>query len=395
MTFLRTIRMSAFEAVLMVVARPRILVAGALAAGLGIGLLVAMSTIASTAQRRVSSSFDVLRATTVVLTPSAVVDDLETWMPTDYDPRLAEVSGIVASNRLFDFGDALVATTFVDSPAQGRQVPIVGIDPDAGDPFGMSVVGASLPSGDHSSSRFALVGERIASTLDVADVDGVRSVFVGGRGFVVAGIISSVDRIPRLLDSIVIDAAQGAATVGPPLDVRVVVEAAPGAAASIGELSPIAVRPDDPIAVDAATPPDPGEFRGVIEDQLSTAIFAIGAAALCVAAAGIGVAMASAVRSRVREIGLRRAIGARWSDIFAQFLFEALMIGVAGGLVGVSLGVVGGVTTTRMLGWNPVLDPSAVGWGLILGTAAGGISGIVPAINAARVLPARALRAQE
>lgn len=391
MTHFRRMRVSTFEAIGTMVSRPRLLLAGALASGLGIGLLVAISMIGTTAQRSVSASFDVLRATTVELTPATNVNDLTQWMPSDYDDLLSQIGGVVASNRVVEFGESVVAVSLLDYESSVR-VQVIGVDAAAGDPFGTVLRGARLPQKSLGNTRYALIGERAAMTLGISDVDGRRSVFIGERPFVVSGIVRSVDRSPRLLDSVIVDAAEAAALFGEPRDVAVVVQAAPGAASSIGDRAPLAIRPDDPSAVVAATPPDPGEFRGAIEGQLSDAVLMIGVFALLFATAGIGFAMLSAVRTRIREIGLRRAIGATPSDVFLQFLVESLVIGFAGGLTGVSIGVIGGVVASRVLDSNPILEPGVVLTGVLLGVLAGTVSGIAPAIYASRIPPAAALR---
>src|SRR5262249_54385833 len=109
---------------------------------------------------------------------------------------------------------------------------------------------------------------------------------------------------------------------------------------------------------------------------------------------GIGIAnvMVIAVLERRTEIGLRRALGAARVHVAAQFLVESLMLGVAGGVGGVLIGV--GVTYALAIqrGWQPLIPPEAIGAGLGTAIVVGAVAGLYPATRAARLSPTDALR---
>jgi putative ABC transport system permease protein len=119
-----------------------------------------------------------------------------------------------------------------------------------------------------------------------------------------------------------------------------------------------------------------------------------GIASISLVVGGIGIMniMLVSVRERTREIGIRKAIGARRSDILLQFLVEALVLSLVGGLIGIVLGVVASAVIGAVAGWgfffNPLTVAVAVGFSLAVGV----IFGVWPARQAARLDPITALR---
>jgi putative ABC transport system permease protein len=109
---------------------------------------------------------------------------------------------------------------------------------------------------------------------------------------------------------------------------------------------------------------------------------------------GIGIMniMLVSVTERTREIGVRKALGARRRDILLQFLIEALVLCLAGGLVGVLLGVGGALALQRLAGWNTALSTDAIILAFGFSAAVGIIFGLLPARRAAGLDPIEALR---
>ncbi len=111
---------------------------------------------------------------------------------------------------------------------------------------------------------------------------------------------------------------------------------------------------------------------------------------------GIGIMniMLASVTERTREIGIRRAIGAKRKQIIYQFLIEAVVLSTIGGLIGLGLGALIPYLITYFSGMPTVLTANGVFLPLLISMAVGIIFGLYPAMHAARVDPIIALRHQ-
>lgn len=119
-----------------------------------------------------------------------------------------------------------------------------------------------------------------------------------------------------------------------------------------------------------------------------------GIAAISLVVGGIGIMniMLVSVTERTREIGLRKAVGAKTSDILIQFIVEAIILTVVGGLLGIGLGYLVGRVASHFIGFNAVVTSSAVLLAVGVSSAVGLIFGIYPAAKAAALSPIDALR---
>ena len=132
-----------------------------------------------------------------------------------------------------------------------------------------------------------------------------------------------------------------------------------------------------------------GAITGVITVFLS----AIASVSLLVGGIGIMNIMLVTVTERTREIGLRKAIGAKRRDILAQFLVEAIVLSLSGGLIGIGLGVSGALIVSQLLeGFTASVSPGSVALAVGFSLAVGLFFGMYPALRASRLNPIEALR---
>ncbi|HSE05990.1 MAG TPA: ABC transporter permease [Methylomirabilota bacterium] len=125
---------------------------------------------------------------------------------------------------------------------------------------------------------------------------------------------------------------------------------------------------------------------------LGLLLAAVAAVSLVVGGIGIMNIMLVSVTERTREIGLRRAVGARRRDILGQFLIEAVFVSLAGGLIGIGAGIVASYAIAYLFQWSVLVSWSAVLPAFLFAAAVGIFFGYYPARKASRLKPIEALR---
>lgn len=123
-------------------------------------------------------------------------------------------------------------------------------------------------------------------------------------------------------------------------------------------------------------------------------LFLGGVAAISLIVGGIGIMniMLVSVTERTKEIGIRKALGARHRDLLAQFLIEAVVLSLTGGIIGIALGVIGSFSIGRLMQISTVLSVSSILLAFGFSGLIGIVFGVFPARKAARLEPIEALR---
>jgi putative ABC transport system permease protein len=250
--------------------------------------------------------------------------------------------------------------------------------------------------------RVAVLGATAATNLGLTQTDLGSEITVGGLPFRVIGILQ----------------AKGGTGFADPDD-QVIVPLGVVQKYFVGgdTVRNIGVSVADPAGMTAAStaitallrdrhdlaPTDNADFNVFNQTQLLDAANSIaatltlllgGIASISLVVGGIGIMniMLVSVRERTREIGIRKAIGARGRDILAQFLVEALTLSLIGGLVGIALGLLVSAGIGQLAGWGFVFNPATVVAAVLFSLAVGVVFGVWPARQAARLDPISALR---
>ena len=250
--------------------------------------------------------------------------------------------------------------------------------------------------------RVAVLGSETATDLDINESDLGREVSIGGLPFVVVGIL---------------EAKGGLGQFSPDDVVYIPLSVAQHQFVGTESVRTISVSVLDQSSIDLAkaaitaelrqrhgiTGGEDDDFNILDQSQLLAAFGTItalltvllaGIASIALAVGGIGIMniMLVSVRERTREIGIRKAVGARGRDILAQFLIEALALSSIGGAVGIVLGVAVSAVIGAIAGWGLQLSATTIIAAVAFSLLTGVIFGVWPARQAAKLDPIAALR---
>jgi putative ABC transport system permease protein len=257
----------------------------------------------------------------------------------------------------------------------------------------------SQASVDHNL-RVAVIGSTTADNLSLTDSSIGSTIYVGGLPFQLIGILQSKGGAGNADDQVVIPlttvrelfvGSNSVSTIGL-------------SATSQDEITPVSseitalLEQRHGIAsggVDDFSISTQAQLLGTVSsvsDVLTFLLAGIASISLLVGGIGIMNIMLVSVRERTREIGIRKAIGARGRDILSQFLVEALALSLAGGVIGIGVGSLASLAIGVYAGWGFIFSPVtvvvAVGFSLLVGI----VFGVWPASQAARLDPVVALR---
>jgi putative ABC transport system permease protein len=395
-----TIRDAAREALLAVTRAPLRTVLTSTGTVLAVGTAIATIGLSDSAAGAVSGTFDALRATIVTfsnnnrfLRPPDLTDKAE--------KPLDRLNGVVSAGLIWNLGrpgQLYQIGRTVPQPGQ----PQIGLPVIAASAGGLATAGARAYTGrlydagmDHRGDHVALLGATAARQLGITGVGVSPVIFIGSVPFTVIGIVDRAPLDPGILLGVIVPpgaATAVAGTFGADGFRQIMVRTTPGAAQLIGRQGRFAIDPLHPSAISASVPTDPSRLRQSVNASLTSLLLAIALIALGVGVIAIANTTLLSVIQRRAEIGLRRSVGAAPRHIAVMVVFEAVLTGAIGGVMGTSAGVLVISAVCASHGWAPVLDLRLLVAAPVAGAAAGLLAGLYPAWRASRVSPISALQ---
>ena len=259
--------------------------------------------------------------------------------------------------------------------------------------LGVKVVAGSYLNAATANEPVAVLSDAAAQRLGIDRLYPGERIWVDDQWFYLAGVLGAAVLTPEIEGAVLVGFAAAKRYLGADGHANTVyVRAADEQVPAVQSVLAQTVNPEAPNEVDVSQPSATLVARAEAKSALNGLFLGLGAVALLVGAVGVANIMVISVLERRSEIGLRRALGATKGQIRTQFLCEAILLALGGGAAGVGLGALATAVYADTKGWAFVVPVSAWAGGFGAALAIGAIAGLLPAIRAARLAPADALR---
>ncbi len=373
---------------------------------IGVGAVITMVALGSGAQKSVQDRIQALGPTLLSLYPGqsfmrGVASDVRVSLTMDDDTALANNARYIT-----DVVPELSRNLQVQKGTQNINVNIVGTTPNYVPVKNYTITaGRMFTAGDDAARRrFAVLGSAVPTMLNANAAAMIgQELLIRGIPFEIIGILSE-------------KGSQGS-FFNPDEQILIPLQTARYRILGTDRLRSITVKVQDMSVMNLAMidlervlrrqhkirPGQDNDFQirnqtdilATLQQTTETFKYLLaGIAAVSLLVGGIGIMniMLVSVTERTREIGVRKALGATRFNVMFQFLVEALVLCLVGGMIGVVFGTIGAVVLSKLAHWNTLISPFAILLAFVFSAAVGLFFGIWPAKRAASLDPIVALR---
>jgi putative ABC transport system permease protein len=363
---------------------------------IGVAAIIAAVGLTDSAKGDLKRKVDELGTNLVEASAASSFGSQDPVLPADAVLRARTVITVEKVSAVRELSNIIV-TPYEEAGEKFETVPVPVLAADAELP---DVLEVPLVSGrwlndfdEQPGPRSAVIGLGLAREFDYLPGE-VRSVVLNGFEYAVVGVLSEVELEPAFDNAVFISfrAAEDDFLDDEVTPNKLYVRAQEGAEDASAEALKVAVGLGGPTEVQTELKSEALELAAQSDRQLQLIVVSMGLLAIVVGGIGIANVMSISVIQRSSEIGIRRALGHTRGTIAVQFIFEAIVVGVLGGLLGVALGVLAIAVGVTVAGWVFVLQPMLVPAGILLAVVISVVAGLYPAVRAARLEPLETLR---
>lgn len=357
---------------------------------IGVGAVVALISVGQGAQQGIDQSLATLGANQISVTATT-----PTGLSEQDADALAQIEGVLrVSTEVRGQGSVSFGSNQENFGIIGVSTGYVAVaNPGV-------AIGSFLSTAEAAQSgRTVVLSARAADRIDLQPADIGREISINGIAFQIVGVLDDADGFGAGGNVYVTQTVARSLFAKSPYVSLIRIQAV-----SKDAVSPVEYRVEQFLRFSkGVTSDDDATFtifnQAALQDTIETVtgtlgLLITGIAGISLVVGGIGIMniMLVSVRERTREIGVRRAIGARQSQVLSQFLMEAVVLSVLGGVIGLIIGQLASFGLSRLGNWDFFIDPSTVALALGFSAAVGIIFGVWPARTAAKLQPVDALR---
>lgn len=372
---------------------------------IGVASVVTLVSVAQGATKGIGDRLQALGTNLLTVSPgfSASGDANRGQFGTATTLTLEDSDAIAKLDNISFVAPQTSASELVVAGLQNETASVIGTTSTYADVFAYQVWAGSFlsPLSVEHNMRVAVIGATTADNLGLTDAAVGSDIYIGGLPFDLVGILqpkggttNSDDRVLIPLSTareLFVGSNASLSSIGISATSQSVIDSvSTDITSTLRERHNISATGSADFSV--STQSQLLGTVGSVSDVLTLLLAGIASISLLVGGIGIMNIMLVSVRERTREIGIRKAIGARGRDVLSQFLVEALTLSMVGGFIGIGVGIIVSWVIGALAGWGFIFDAitplAAMSFSMLVGV----VFGVWPATQAARLDPVVALR---
>jgi putative ABC transport system permease protein len=364
----------------------------ALGIAIGVAAIVAVLGLSSSSSAGLLAEIDRLGTNLLTVTTGSNLFGETTALPMQAPGMISRI-GPVTKVQSTGSTDANVYRTplipAVNTNALSVQAASLGLPPAVG----TSIRTGRFLNGATANEPVAVLGAAAGQRLGIDRIYPGERIWVADQWFYVIGILRPATLAPEIDSSVLVGFPAAERYLG--FDghpTTIYVRSRTDQVEAVHSVLAATANPKAPSEVNVSQPSDALVARAKAKGALNSLFLGLGAVSLLVGAVGVANIMLISVLERRSEIGLRRALGATRGHIRIQFLAEAILLALFGGIGGVAVGALATAIYASTKGWAVVVPTVAWAGGFAAALVIGATAGLLPALRAARLSPTDALR---